>query len=228
DLQRRGRAVDLHAHSVVSRILCNREDGDAGDSGHCLPEQFQPFSAHFLREAGEPSDVLARPREANDEAAPNGIAHVRHHDRYGSRRPPERDDRGVVIGNDRVGTELDQLLGGAMQPVGSSFGPTVIDENVLALYVATLAEALPEGFEEVGARGGGDRAQVPYPRDLRRQLRIRDERSRANGKSEGDYGGSASVHAAAEACCEAKAEDRRGYQSRAVAICRLCQRGSPR
>jgi hypothetical protein len=85
------------------------------------------------------------------------------------------------------GLELDQLPGERRQPVGSSLPPTVIDQNILALYIAEFVKALPEGFEKEGAGGSGDGPQVTYPWDLRRLLCVRDERRSDEADSENDH-----------------------------------------
>src|SRR6266487_1926536 len=145
----------------------NRKDGNAGSLGYRLCEQLHPFIGQILGDAGEPRDIPARPSETGDEAVPNRIGEVRRDDGDGSGCLLEGADRRVAICEDHVNPELDQLSGERWHPVGSSLGPAVIDENVLALYVTELAEALPEGLEEECALSGGGGPQVPYPRDLR-------------------------------------------------------------
>jgi hypothetical protein len=67
---------------------------------------------------------------------------------------------------------MDQFAGKGREPVGLTFRPAVINENVLALNVSELAHSLPEGFKKGRASGRGIGSEVAYPRYFLRLLRL--------------------------------------------------------
>jgi hypothetical protein len=81
--------------------------------------------------------------------------------------------------NNDVNLELDQLCRKISEPVEFPFRESVLDDDVLSLDIAKLAQPLPEslvaGQEPSGCRA---RRQVTYPGDLARLLRARRQRPR--------------------------------------------------
>jgi len=57
--------------------------------------------------------------------------------------------------HDHIDVLPNQLLQQRWEPLASPICPTVLDRNVLALYVPHLSEALAKGIEEMPVRGQG-------------------------------------------------------------------------
>ena len=149
DLRRPG--VEAALPTIGQRRICGvRQDRDPTDLGDGLLEQLQPFAESFHADAvGQPRDVAARPREARDESEPAGIAHDRHDD---------RDRRGGVLGcrrcrrrprYDDVHLETNQLGREFGQPVESTIGKSIVDDDILALNPPEFAQPLPERLNEM-------------------------------------------------------------------------------
>ena len=127
----------------------NRKDGNAGSLGYRLCEQLHPFLDQILGDAGEPRDIPARPSETGDEAVPNRIGEVRRDDGDGSGCLLEGADRRVAICEDHVNPESNQLVYELREPIVSPLGIPALEEEVLSLDIADVAQSLPECHKEL-------------------------------------------------------------------------------
>jgi len=94
------------------------------------------FPDEFGRHQGQSGDISPRPSEPDHESDRHGIDDCGHDDRNGARR--------VVRGLDRrrgVGREVGK-------PVIPPLSKPGIDDDVLALDVAEIAQPLPEGAKQ--------------------------------------------------------------------------------
>src|SRR5437763_9710871 len=78
----------------------------------------------------ETSDVPTRAVEPRDDAAGDGIAHVRKNDRDLPRRPLEGSGRRDPVCQDDVGLQADQLLRERSYPTVVSAAPTKVHPHV--------------------------------------------------------------------------------------------------
>ena len=71
---------------------------------------------------------------------------------------------------DDVYLEPDQLGRKVGQPVEPALRETIVDDNILTLNPAQLAQPLPERVEQVRPIGRGRQPKITYPRHLTRLL----------------------------------------------------------
>ena len=151
----------------MGRIGRVREDRHPADLGDDLLEQLQRFADDFQADAvGQPCDVPARAREARDEPEPDRIANADHDD---GDRPVAflaATAAGVAHRHDDVHLEPDQLGREVGQPLEPALRKSILDDDVLALDLAELPQALPERVEYGAAAGRMSRDQNADPRNL--------------------------------------------------------------
>jgi hypothetical protein len=106
-------------------------------------------------------------REAGDEPRRDGIGgDAPHDDRYRAGRVPGSKARRGAGGHDELDLHGDELGRERGQPVVAVLREAVLDDEVLALDVAALAQTLAKPFDHEGAALAGADGQKPDPRDL--------------------------------------------------------------
>src|SRR5262249_31327096 len=86
-VESRGATLHLPPISWCDRSERIIEKGGVRDPRRNLLEQFQPFHAHRLLEAGKPRDIAARARYARHKTVGHRVAYVTKYDWDGARRP---------------------------------------------------------------------------------------------------------------------------------------------
>ena len=117
------------------------EDSDPIDSRNSPLEQFQALADQLGSKARQPSDIAARPREARDEPALDGIANTSEDDgdRFGGLHGRQGDACASCHEND-IDLEQNQFgckSGGALDP---PLGVSIFNDNVAALDVTEIAQ----------------------------------------------------------------------------------------
>ena len=99
-----------------------------------------------------------------------------------------RADRGGSPGHNHLHLEPDQLGRQVGEPLRLALRIAVLDDDVLALDVAQVAQTLPEGLHTCWGRDGrGERRTEPTdPVHFRRLLCLGDERRHEDTQGEGD------------------------------------------
>jgi hypothetical protein len=75
------------------------------------------------------------------------------------------------MGHDDVDLVTNQISRKLWKPVEFSFGPAILNSDVLSLDVAVLAQTLSEPLDASRDSGGGAGTEESYPRDFLRLLR---------------------------------------------------------
>jgi len=117
-----------------------------------LLEKLQSFGGQVEKE--QAGDVRARPGQAGDELERNWVEVDAHNEDGDCLRCFLGCSRRVIGGrNDDVDVETDQFGREAGEPIRPPLGVPVLDDHVLAVDVAQLAQPLLKGLEErCGAR----------------------------------------------------------------------------
>src|SRR5262249_25690365 len=92
----------------------------------------------------KPGDVPAGAREAGDEAIAHRIGRMSHNNWQGAARLLYRTDRHRSSRHNDIDLRAHKLGSKPRKKLGSSFGKTPFDDEILALYKAKLAHALSE------------------------------------------------------------------------------------
>src|SRR5215467_9332970 len=156
------------------------EHGDAAESRNDLLEQLQLLPGHLRSEESEASDVPTRVSEAGYEAT--RLGECGDDDRYGLRNLSGSAGVEVVRRHDDVGFPSDELRGKGRDPLGSPLGGEVLDDEVLALHVPELPQALDERAPDTRTLGVRERdiPQDPQPVDFARLLSLAGQRAGEN------------------------------------------------
>lgn len=85
--------------------------------------------------------------------------------------------------HDHVDVRGDQFGDESGKPLIGAFGPSILDEDVLALDVAEVTQPLAEGSDEVGLQGRSRVAKEADPRELAYVLRGGGQWCRKNGNT---------------------------------------------
>jgi hypothetical protein len=107
-------------------------------------------------------------------------------------------------------------LGGEFWQLINPFRPSKLDDDVLALDIAEVVQARPQGLNPARRSSSRAETQAADARDSRRLLRARCERPRCyraakqRGRIPGDKTGSYESHQASAACPDPAAYERRG------------------
>ena len=117
---------------------------DARDLRCDLLEQFKPFAGQRKFELGKPGDVTAGTRDAPDEAGPDRVDGLGHHDRHGAGRLLQGARRRPDAGDDHVRPERDQVGRVLAQARQIAAAPAHVDPQVAADRPARLLQALRE------------------------------------------------------------------------------------
>ena len=122
-----------------------RQHGHAGGCGHQLAQECQPLRHQFINEIIDARRVATRSGEAGDEAEPDRVFAdgEDNGDRRGCRLGRER-RRGTSSRGDHGDLAANQFGGQCRQPIELTLRPAVFDRHVLALDIASFAEALSE------------------------------------------------------------------------------------
>src|SRR5262249_33467806 len=110
-----------------------------------LREELQAFAVQASAGAGQPRDVPARPGEALHEPKVHQVrAAAEIDDRNRAGRRHGGGDLQRATGGDDVHRQRNELGGEVGQPVRAALGIARLDKQVLAFYVAELAQALAQ------------------------------------------------------------------------------------
>ena len=125
-------------------------------------------------------------RQAGDEPLPHRISGGGHHDRDRACGVLGRPDRGGSLCHNHVHLELGQLGRQVAEPFLAPLRITVLNDDVLALDVAELAQPLPERYKRwIGSSGRTTNAKKPADQvHLRRLLRLSRERRHEHTEGE--------------------------------------------
>src|SRR4030095_15291381 len=162
--------------------------GDVRALGQRLLEEFQPLAGEPVTKVAQARDVPPRVRQAGDESFRYRIiGGGRHHDwdRVGGLLG--RADGGAAPGHNQVHLELDQLGRQVAETFLTSLGIAVLNDKVLALDVAEIAQPLPESLQtRIGVKGGRAGTEPTDPVHFRRLLRVGAEGCQEEAKDEHD------------------------------------------
>src|SRR4029077_15866993 len=152
------------------------QEGHGREPGYDLREQLQALSLQVRRDSRQPGQVPAGAREALDQARADRVAY-RSAD-YGDRRGRAlgREGRGRASRDDDIRLEGNEFRDERWESLVRSFGPAVLDSEIPALDVATLAKPLAERPDEVSLQSLGGVTEEPDPVHLPRPLRLGGER----------------------------------------------------
>ena len=115
----------------------------------------QPLAGELRHQDAQARDVPPRPRQAGDEPLPHRIRGARHHDRDRARGVLGSAGRGGASCHNHVHLEPDQLGRQVGEPLVLPLRIAVLNDEVLALDIAEVAQTLPEGLQRwIGIRGG--------------------------------------------------------------------------
>ena len=170
-MQRAGRALRLLVVEYGAPDVRIPEHRDSGEAGNNLLQQVQSLPAELRRHAAITGDVSARTCQAHDEAGPDRIGAVGHHDRDRLRLLLDRRNPFIGGRHDDVHLDAHQLGRGLGEPLTLALAEPVFEENVSSFHVSTLPHPFFEGRREVPGARRGAYLENPDPRDLRARLR---------------------------------------------------------
>src|SRR6516165_3746842 len=109
-----------------------------------LREQLKPLACQRSFEGSEAGDVPAWAAKPLDDAAGDGIGHVRKDDRDRLRLPLEGNDRRGRACHDDIRLQTDQLLRKRSYPIGVITAPTKVRPHVAAIGPTEVRKRLRE------------------------------------------------------------------------------------
>ena len=121
------------------------EGSNARYGGKRLLEQLQPLGGELRAKERHSGNVAARLSEAGHEPISDRVAHDRHHDGDSGRRLLCSAGRGGIAGDDEVEIETNELLRQLCKSLDVSICIPVLDDDVLPLHIAPLAQSLQKG-----------------------------------------------------------------------------------
>ena len=127
--------------------LAGFQDPDPGDGGHELLEQRQPLGDQIGVRVGQAGDVSTRAGETGDEARPDRIGLTHEHDGDPVRCLLGRERGAGGRGDQHVDLETNELRGQRREARDLSGRIPLRDHERVALDVAVLSQARPEGGE---------------------------------------------------------------------------------
>ena len=118
-----------------------------GHARYRILENLQALSANLRLKDRLSGDVSIGPGEALGNIRANGVSDYRYNN--GNRRGGAlgRPSRRPVLGHDNVNPETNKLGGQFGQPIEVPIGPSELDDDVLALEVAKVAQPRPQRFD---------------------------------------------------------------------------------
>src|SRR5262245_56353535 len=137
------------------------KDGGAPECRHDLWKALQALPSEHPDADGQPGDVALGTRETFDESEFHGTVYSYKDDRYRTGHLLRREGRGCSRRQDDVDRAVHQFLGKLRQLIETSLREAIVDDDVLALDVPPLAEALLKRLDE--RRGGPARTEEPDP-----------------------------------------------------------------
>src|SRR6516165_348125 len=139
-LQGASRFLNLLVLPRLVAILRIVEDCNAGERGNKLLEHLKPFAHQFRRNAGHPSGLAARSRNAGNQAVKR-VAR-RHDNRNCGGRFLGRLQPLIPPDQHHVHIETGKLAGQFREAIEISFRPPSFDDDVLSLDIAQFPQAL--------------------------------------------------------------------------------------
>src|SRR5438552_1054193 len=118
------------------------QERDPRRSRNRLLEELELLNAQVHTEGRCPGDVTARSREAGNDAQLNWVRSVHHDDRDGCGRSLGAQDGSWIIRDDHVDLQAYEIQREVIEPLDSSLGIPNLEDNVAALDVSQLAQAL--------------------------------------------------------------------------------------
>ena len=103
-------------------------------------QQFKTFSIEFHTEIGQSSDIPARMRETRDDARPNGVANVDHHNRDRCCCLLGREGCWCRRRHEDVRLETNQLGRQLGESIIVPFRAAILNDDVLAFHVTEIAQ----------------------------------------------------------------------------------------
>jgi hypothetical protein len=146
------------------------QHGHAGHLGVNLLEQLKSFLAQVLGDARQSCDVSTWPRKAVDEPGTDRISDYGHDDGNCGGRLLQSDDCWITLRNNQIHLESDQISRQIRNPIRLSLRETVLNDDILSLYVAKVVHSLPECVNR--GRIKRRRAHQAYVWDLLSLLRL--------------------------------------------------------
>ena len=136
-------------------------------------QKLQLFAAHLGGQSRQSSNVSTRSRQARDKPAADRVGILPHDDRY--RRSCFLEGTGYCrpSRDDEVHLKTHELGGNLAATLGFSFCRAPLDDDVLALDIAELAETLAKSFDATGDRRSRSVEVKSYARGFRRLLCLR-------------------------------------------------------
>jgi len=123
------------------------QQGEPGGAWDQLPKQFKTFTVDF-RPGGrcQPSDVAARPREAFDKPAGDGVGRQDHDNRDRGGGALDGLDLLTRDRHDHLGSELDELEGEFWEPLELSVCVPEFEDEVLSFDIPQVTQPGTKGF----------------------------------------------------------------------------------
>jgi hypothetical protein len=163
--------------------------------GHCLLKDLQPLPGQFRAQIAQACDVPPRARQAGDEPYGNRIRGPRHDDGDRARGVLGRADRAGSPSDNHVHLEPDQLRRQAGEPLFTLRRIAGLQDEVLALHIAEVAQTLPEGLQTgIRPRGRVAAAEPPDPIHRRRRLGLGGERHEQESEGKDEEEGKGTAH----------------------------------
>jgi hypothetical protein len=132
ELERPGRRLKCGNIRCGGRVRIEH-DCDPLEPGRDLRKQLKVLACQREFAVGEAGDVPTRAVKARDDAADDGIAHVRKNDRDRPRLPLEGNGRRGRVCQDGVWFQADQLLRERLYPIDVSAASTKVHPHVAAI-----------------------------------------------------------------------------------------------
>jgi hypothetical protein len=156
----------------------------SSDARNRLSHQLKPFRDQFGGQGAQAGDISARACEPGDDAGPDRFA-ARGHD-HGNRFGGilGRHHRRRPAGHDQIDVQMKQFGYELRVTLGASVGRTVVQDEILPLDVAKLAQTLSQGIEIGGIGRCRGRLQHTDTIDPAGLLRARRERPRCRRAAE--------------------------------------------
>jgi len=129
-------------------VRTSAEHGDALEAGDHVDQKLQAFGPQLRLHGRQPRHITAGLGKTLDQTRLDRSPGRRHHDRYGARDAHRGLDRRRMVRGDHVDLELHELSGYLDGARVQRVGVPPLDRDVLALHIAELTHARPEGLGE--------------------------------------------------------------------------------
>lgn len=161
----------LHGRHRIGWESGRAEERDPSHPRQHSPEELQAFRRLLGNKGARAGGVPAGTRQALGHAAHYRIAAIGQDDGHRGRHAHGGKRADAVVRKDGIDLERDELGRDGAHPLVAALGPAVFDDEVLALHVAQLAQAVAYPFDFAHVARRRCRAEKSDPVHLLRLLR---------------------------------------------------------